>query len=130
MRILSAKLSGIGLALAALAASTGAFAGRVDHWSVSVSATGFQGTVTGARSSPDTFQEVGCEVWANAGQTPGAYCWAHDAVNNSAGCVTSDPGLVATARTLNPTSWLNVKFDPTSYQCTQISMWNRSSVLP
>jgi hypothetical protein len=102
----------------------------VDHESVSVSASGFSGTVTGARSSPDIFQEVGCETWALSGQTPGAYCWAHDAANNSAGCVTSDPGLVATARTLNPTSWISVNIDAAHFQCTGIFMWNRSGVLP
>jgi hypothetical protein len=130
VNITSAKLSGIGLALAAFAAATGAFAGSVDHAQVQISFLGIQGTFAGARYSLDPYQEIGCTVWANPGGSPGAYCWATDAARNYAACLTSDPSLVAIVSTITPVSWIDIGVNTTTGACTSITVQNRSGGLP
>jgi hypothetical protein len=133
MRITTPKLVSIGLGLAACAAATAAFAGRVYHNQVYVysytGGGGFSGTVTGARYSADSTQEISCQTDAFVGQTPEASCWARDAAGNYSTCFTTDPGLVATARTVNSESFLNVTMT-TNGQCYFIGIQNGSLVLP
>jgi hypothetical protein len=123
----------IGLALATCTAATVAFAGRVYHSEVYVFSyppiTGFGGTVTGARYSSDSVQEITCQVYQYLGSTPSAGCYARDAAGTYRSCVTTDPGLISIAATVNSTSFIDVTFNSNG-QCNYISVQNGSLGLP
>jgi hypothetical protein len=138
MRITSAKLASIGLALATCAAATAAVAGNVSHNVVFiysyVGTTYFSGSLTGVRYSTDGVQEIGCEVNSYTNSAPQASCWARNAANSYVACWSTEPNLVATARSVTPASYISVSFNTASGtnggQCSDITVSNSSDILP
>jgi hypothetical protein len=87
----------------------------------------WQGGIGAARNSPDTVQELGCQVQAST--TLWMVCRARDAQNNFVSCFSTDPKFVSAAQSVNGDSHLNVMWDGTG-KCTQVTVYNESTMEP
>jgi len=116
-------------ALTVVAALTGvAYAGQAVHNAVFVGPSSANGSLIGARTSPDDNEYILCKVTA-AGKLQVAGCYAADWDGNQAMCLTTDPGMVAAARSISAASYVSFKWDPHSGACTEIAVSNGSPYL-
>ena len=88
-----------------------------------------QGSMGGAHNSADNQQYIGCNLSGWAGGRIDLSCYARDAANASGSCWSSDPGLIAVAATINPTTYLYFEWD-VSGQCTRVHVSNTSMSNP
>lgn len=74
------------------------------------------GTLVGARHSPDNVQKLGCTIKADS-----VLCFATNAAGAYRTCVSTDPALMAVARSLNGDSYLWFVWDASGV-CTSITV--------
>lgn len=101
----------------AMGLSTLSIAGEKFSASVFVNTTtrAFSGNLGTARNSSDGLQHL----WCSSVSTGVGYCYAKDASGVTASCATIDAGMIATIRSLNSDSNLQVTYDSAGY-CTLI----------
>ncbi|MFT3807545.1 hypothetical protein [Arenimonas sp.] len=84
-----------------------------------------QGSLIGARRSPDFMQRIGCYFVEFEPSFSIAVCEATDAQGNTVSCQTQSPKLIAIAQTVQPGSWLFFSANASGYcnyiQVTQFS---------
>jgi hypothetical protein len=105
-----------------------AFAGRkAAPQLVSINGNAAYGSLASARNSPDTVQQIGCQVSQySSGLSYGA-CWATDGNGKYVSCSTSNAAMVSMLRTLQGDNTIAFYWDTTG-TCTQFLI-NSSSVL-
>jgi len=120
------KLAIVALVSAALAgvASAGAF----NHNAVYVGPTGANGTTYGARNSGDTVEYIECYSRAQPGWEVAA-CFASDGAGRTVMCASTDPGVIATVRSISSASYLTFSVDARTGACTDIRVDNGSRFL-
>lgn len=77
-----------------------------------------------ARNTADTVQYIGCSVTGVI-----AVCAARDSTGLTRSCSTSDPDLMALARSLNGDSYLSFSWDGSGF-CTTLQVRNYSWLAP
>jgi hypothetical protein len=122
----------VGFALVGLCASP-SYAGTKDPAPVNIvkntDKTGLaQGSVGGARNSPDNVQAIGCDL-SSSGDTPNLYCFAIDVAGTFANCVTNNVNLIDLAMGMTSDSYIGFRWNALG-QCTQIFTRNESLLPP
>ena len=112
----------------AAALSSAAYAGQTVHNSVSVGDSSANGSTVGARNSGDAVQYILCKATARSRYSV-AGCYAVDTAGNQAMCLTSDPGMVAAARSVSAASYISFKWERKTGACTEIAVANGSPYL-
>jgi hypothetical protein len=125
--IVSRWLSALTLvALVGTRASAGYKAGPAD---VTISSSGFSGSLADARASADKQQWIGCALMGNTGETTG-YCYAVDAAGNNKYCTFwHDAGVAQAISAMTPYSVMYVSIDSNGV-CYNVATYNFSYSAP
>jgi hypothetical protein len=121
----------LGIALLIGVASPGvSLAGQVNVDPVSVG-TGFAyGGIGAAHYSSDSLQYIGCQTVSNSSASQ-ATCWAQDASQPQPkylSCTSTNPSIVAAARSINTTSLILFTVD-SGGNCTEVVVADGSNLL-
>ncbi len=100
-------------------------AGTVD---VTPAAKAAGGGLGAARNSADIYAEIGCLNQFENGSAV-ATCWAKDAAQESGLCYSTDPNIIASARSINGDSWISFSWDAAG-KCTSLRVYNASKFEP
>jgi hypothetical protein len=121
--------------LAALLASSAAFAGHAQVTAVSIidaaTYTAAEGTLRGARNSADYTQFIGCSIYTVSGSYI-THCWARDATGRTLSCnqTNHDPTARAVS-SINAISWIRFQIDDAvPGRCASVNVTNNSMHLP
>jgi hypothetical protein len=87
------------------------------------------GTLYDVRHSADQLQHIGCSTTVGTGWQY-AHCRAWSADDEFIYCWSSDPGVIATAQSLDGNSFLAFEVDKNTGQCTYLSVETSSQRLP
>jgi hypothetical protein len=124
----------IALVAAGCLATSVALAGRRANGNVIIFTFDAEGSVAGARYSSNSNESIGCIVTSGTVVgSLGARCWAEDSTGRGLDCVTNDPDIIATARSINPTSYVSFsipqKPNNGGAQCTRLAVTQSSEYL-
>ena len=121
--------------LAALLASSAAFAGHAQLTGVSITDaatyTAAEGTLRGARNSADYVQFIGCSIYAVSGSYV-THCWARDATGRNFSCnLTNHDPTARVVGSISAISWIRFQVDDAvPGRCATVSVNNTSMHLP
>jgi hypothetical protein len=88
------------------------------------------GGLGGARNSPDTVQQIACNVQTTAGSAPLVLCMAWSASGINGNCWSYDPSILAAAQSVSGDSWVDYHWHATSGECTELDVANTSIMEP
>jgi hypothetical protein len=120
------------LAIAGMCMATAAYAGmRTTNDTVYIDLTNRMaaGGLGAARNSADTRQYMDCFTFSKLASFDYGYCYATNAANVYASCVTSDAKLVSAIRSVNGDSSVEFHWDA-SGACTYLLIRNASYLAP
>ena len=103
-------------------------AGTRQYLAVSVGTTYAYGSIGDARASADSLQFIGCFVQTSTSNS--ATCAARDAANDYLSCYTTDPNLIAAARSISSDSVIEFYTPSGSSTCRTINVNNSSQYAP
>lgn len=82
-----------------------------------------------ARNSADSVQYIGCDVYGYTTSVPRVSCYARSAAGTYASCSSTDPNLLAVARSISDDSIVSFNWDA-SGTCTYLFAGNASMAEP
>jgi hypothetical protein len=131
MTISKAKLASAVVIAVLCAGSSVAMAGLVSGFPVSITllnGSRYQavGSLTSARFSSDTVQNIGCLADSNGL----AECWAQDSTGRYVACTSTSSNALRAAASVTPASNINFQFTNGSSTCAYVLVENRSDNLP
>jgi hypothetical protein len=102
----------VSYAVACLALSGAAWAGKTNYFETTVNLTTREayGSFVDTRNSADSVQYIGCDVYL-AGTTARVGCFARDAATNLLSCSSADPELVKIAASVSDNSYVRFRCD-------------------
>jgi hypothetical protein len=126
-RLMTVAILGLSLLVSVIAVS--ARAGVKFNTTATIDAANHSayGGVAATRNSSDTIQQIGCSV--TVASTFSATCFARDAANNFATCVTYDQNMISAAMSAQGDSFINFRWDD-SGNCNFLNIYNDSMEMP
>ena len=116
------------VAVAALTLVSGlAIAGYTSFGQVSITSTGANGTMVGARNSSDTVQHIMCNTYAYDTGSEYGSCYARNSAGTTKQCFDANAGQLAVMRSVGPASYISFTIASDGSTCSQVSVTNGSA---
>ena len=125
------RIMSVGLAVGLFGVAVAALAGPRVEAEVTVDPVlrVVSGSLGTARNSSDSHQEIGCSVTYSTSGGETASCWGRSAARVYRSCVSSDPQIIATVKTLTGDAYLRFEYN-TFATCEYVRVSNSSVYEP